>query len=99
MSVKSTSAITSGTHPPAAILTALAPKKARSIERNPAVSSTTVVMDQPHRPRATTAKRILVTTIVPVTAMPYAAASAPAERKVTTSKRHPTMSAALISGT
>ena len=61
--------------------TALAPRNARSIDRNTAVTPSATAIGHFHRSVMTTCSSSAVMTIVSVTAMPYAAASARDERK------------------
>ena len=91
--------MTSGTHPPLAILSALAPRKAKSITKKKAASATTRHSGQLHRVRATTANSSVVMHMVPVTAMPYAAPSALDVLKPATMSSVPSINARLICGT
>jgi hypothetical protein len=81
---RTTPTTASGTQPPRWILTMFAPKNARSTARKPPASAPARHGDQRHRGRAITQTSIVVTAIVPVTATPYAAASALDDRKSTT---------------
>ena len=98
ISVYTASAIAIGTQPPCSIFTTFARRNDMSMRRKNAVSPTTCGSDQFHRDLATTANRMVVTAIVPVTAMPYAALSALELRNISTSRRQPTMSALFTSG-
>ena len=66
------------------IFSAFAPKKARSIDKKMPVTSTATGNGHFQRSVATTCSNNAVITIVIVTAMPYAAASAVEEPKPTT---------------
>ena len=70
ISVKRPSATASVTHPPWKIFSALAPKNARSITRNNAMTATAAGFGHCHRSVMTTYSNSTVITIVSVTAMP-----------------------------
>ena len=71
----------------------------RSTSRNAPNSATLAARLQFHSRRATTKVRIVVIAIVPVTAMPYAAARFVDEPKPSTSATTPTNSIQLMPGT
>jgi hypothetical protein len=99
MSVNSSEPITSGSHPPWVIFSAFAPKNARSMNRKMPVTTAATAGCQPHRSVATTWSSAAVMTIVSVTAMPYAAASAVDEPNPMTMTIVLTMRAQLTCGT
>ena len=63
-------ASSSGTQPPSTTLTILAARKAKSIERKKAMKASARQSGQFHFCQTTTKASDVVTTIVPVTAMP-----------------------------
>jgi hypothetical protein len=90
--VKPIAAISSENQPPSSILSALAPRKAKSTGRN-TTPSATAPRPHPQRRRATTHSSAVVISIVAVTAIPYAAARFADEPKPTTSAHDATISA------
>ena len=96
ITVNRTKPSTIGTQPPWATLATLAPKNARSTIRNRI--SKAKEGRNPMRLRMTAKKRTDVTAIVPVTAMPYAAARPDEFRKPSTSAMHASASPMLTSG-
>ena len=74
--VKSSAPITRGSQPPCRIFTRLAPKSEISTARKISATPITAGFGHFHRSMATTDSNSVVMTIVPVTAIPYAAARA-----------------------
>jgi hypothetical protein len=99
INVNSSAAIASGSHPPCAILSTFAPKKARSIERNTPVTSRASGNGQRHRSVKMTWRSNAVITMVNVTAIPYAAARPADEPKPMTMASVPAINAQLTWGT
>src|SRR5262245_11777207 len=83
INVKSSAPITSGSQPPCRTFTRFAPKSEMSTARKTTATQMTTHLGHFHRSTATTESNIVVMTIVPVTAMPYAAANALDDRKPT----------------
>ena len=86
----------SGNQPPAKILSELAEKNARSISTKGRTQQSASAGFHPHWSRATTKTSTLVMSMVPVTAMPYAAARLLDEPKPITSAITATSSSQLI---
>ena len=79
----------SGTQPPSMTLRRFALRNMRSTNRKGRMSAAVATSDQRHTFQTTMNAITPVTTIVPVTAMPYAEASALEERNSATSKSTP----------
>jgi hypothetical protein len=88
-----------GTQPPSRNFKRFAPKNGRSNDRNSTSSGSDFHMGHFHVARVTEKKAIDVMPIVPLTAMPYAAARRDDSRNDKTSTMHATASPQLMAGT
>src|SRR5690242_13528000 len=88
----------SGNHPPAATLTRFAEKNDTSMMTSGMYSASAAPSDHRQLRTATRKNRNDVIVMVPVTAMPYAAARPELEPNASTSATHATISIQLISG-
>ena len=86
----------SGTQPPSLTFIRFAARKARSTTRNAEMSNSAAHNGQPHFRHTTTKASAVVTTMVPVTAMPYAEARADELLKAMTSSSTPMSSSRLM---
>ena len=91
-------AIIKVTQPPSTNLNRLAPRKTSSIARNGSITAMVRGHDHFHRDTIIIDARIAVTIMVPVTAMPYAAASRSDAWKVTTRAITPASISQLTAG-
>jgi hypothetical protein len=99
ITMKTAAAIASGNQPPRGILSRLADQNETSTARKNPVTSRAAGRPHRHLSRATTKNSTVVTTIVVVTATPYAAARLLEDRKPSTSPMHASISAQLTDGT
>src|SRR5215218_1159855 len=93
-----TAATARGSQPPCGTLTRLATRKAQSMTKKRLVNAPTSNGDHFQRRRATTAKRMVVITMVEVTATPKAAARLLDVRKEMTMSRQAPIKAQLTKG-